>query len=546
MDSSGKKPKRKIGRNEPCPCGSGKKYKKCHGAFPELVVVDTSRKDELPDSLKQKIAEMEALRKQRNQQQGLGRGIISTDFKGHKFVAVGNRVYWSDKWKTFHDFLFDYIKNVLGSDWGKGELTRPLDARHAIMQWYDIVCRHQRASIKEPGKVHTAVMIGAVAAYINLAYNLYLLSHNAKIQSRLIERLKDPQHFHGAYYETFVAAAFIKAGFELVFENEADGSTSHCEFTATCSKTGNKYSVEAKSREPNKASLKIGNQLYDALKKRADFTRIVFIDINIPDDVSEPRGHDWFDEPLANLKAKEISMTIDGEPAPPAYVFLTNHPYHFSLETADFRWAILAEGFKIADFTGAGLSTIREALRARRKHADIIKLLSSIQEHYDIPSTFDGEFPEFAFQGEGTPRLLIGHKYVIPDANGNEVVGELVEADVSESQKIAYGIYKLADGQSVISTCPLTDAELSAYRRHPDTFFGVYAPTKKRAETPLELFDFFFDSFRNTPKERLLELLADHPEFERLKEESQEELALTYCEGVVYSILNSKDNPFNR
>jgi hypothetical protein len=22
----------KIGRNDPCPCGSGKKYKKCHGA----------------------------------------------------------------------------------------------------------------------------------------------------------------------------------------------------------------------------------------------------------------------------------------------------------------------------------------------------------------------------------------------------------------------------------------------------------------------------------------------------------------------------------
>ena len=23
---------KKTGRNEPCPCGSGKKYKKCHGA----------------------------------------------------------------------------------------------------------------------------------------------------------------------------------------------------------------------------------------------------------------------------------------------------------------------------------------------------------------------------------------------------------------------------------------------------------------------------------------------------------------------------------
>ncbi|HFE66519.1 MAG TPA: hypothetical protein ENJ93_04570, partial [Chloroflexi bacterium] len=22
---------KKIGRNDPCPCGSGKKYKKCHG-----------------------------------------------------------------------------------------------------------------------------------------------------------------------------------------------------------------------------------------------------------------------------------------------------------------------------------------------------------------------------------------------------------------------------------------------------------------------------------------------------------------------------------
>ena len=24
----------KVGRNDPCPCGSGKKYKKCHGATP--------------------------------------------------------------------------------------------------------------------------------------------------------------------------------------------------------------------------------------------------------------------------------------------------------------------------------------------------------------------------------------------------------------------------------------------------------------------------------------------------------------------------------
>lgn len=27
----------KVGRNEPCPCGSGKKYKKCHGATNRAV-----------------------------------------------------------------------------------------------------------------------------------------------------------------------------------------------------------------------------------------------------------------------------------------------------------------------------------------------------------------------------------------------------------------------------------------------------------------------------------------------------------------------------
>ena len=30
--AGGAKPAAKVGRNDPCPCGSGRKYKKCHGA----------------------------------------------------------------------------------------------------------------------------------------------------------------------------------------------------------------------------------------------------------------------------------------------------------------------------------------------------------------------------------------------------------------------------------------------------------------------------------------------------------------------------------
>lgn len=33
-DPAIQKPKRKVGRNDPCPCGSGKKYKKCCGSHP--------------------------------------------------------------------------------------------------------------------------------------------------------------------------------------------------------------------------------------------------------------------------------------------------------------------------------------------------------------------------------------------------------------------------------------------------------------------------------------------------------------------------------
>ncbi|MCL5671733.1 MAG: SEC-C metal-binding domain-containing protein [Acidobacteria bacterium] len=41
--------KEKIGRNDPCPCGSGKKYKKCHGA-PTAVAATTGKASAPPPS----------------------------------------------------------------------------------------------------------------------------------------------------------------------------------------------------------------------------------------------------------------------------------------------------------------------------------------------------------------------------------------------------------------------------------------------------------------------------------------------------------------
>lgn len=82
---------------------------------------------------------------QRVAQQGLGRPIISAEIGGRRVVAVGNKLYYI-KGKTFHDFLGDYLRDVLDAAWGNTELKKPLSDRHPILQWYDSICNLQRRS----------------------------------------------------------------------------------------------------------------------------------------------------------------------------------------------------------------------------------------------------------------------------------------------------------------------------------------------------------------------------------------------------------------
>ena len=88
---------------------------------------------------------------------------------------------------------------------------------------------------KVRGKRNEAPATGVTSAYLALAYGLYSLEHNAKVQGILLKRLNNHDQFYGAYYETSIAAALIRAGFTIEFEDETDGSTSHCELTATFS-----------------------------------------------------------------------------------------------------------------------------------------------------------------------------------------------------------------------------------------------------------------------------------------------------------------------
>jgi len=538
----------KVGRNEPCPCGSGKKYKKCHGRN-DLKNTRESfpfNRADIEKMLKQKKAK----EIQRTQQQGRGRPIISTLYQGYRLVFVGNRVYWNkeEKWRTFPSFLDTYLIQVFGEKWGKAELKKDLKERHPVIQWHDSVWKERKKVSKQAGELIETPVTGAMFAYLALAYNLYLIAHNVQLvhgkglHARLIKRLKDKDSFYPAFYETMVAASFIKAGFQIELENEDDPVSNHAEFTAISPKTKLKYSVEAKHRQMGKQHTAIRNQLFNALKKELPHNRVIFINLNVPDNITTGGRLKWLDDVLRQMRKGENTITINGKPAPPAYVFVTNHPFLYNLDSFGFPPAAVAEGFKIADFKlDTAFSNLREALKSREKHIDMLDLIQGMKEYDQIPQTFDGEIPEYAFGEIKEPRLKIGNKYLVPDASGQEVAGILEDAVVMEKERKVYGLYRLDNGKQIMAACPLSQKEFEAFKQHPDTFFGVYKKHKSEARDPLELFDFFYNVYSKTVKEKLLKFMEGHHDYRQLKNKSQEELAFNYCERLVYSAMKLKE-----
>lgn len=113
----------KVGRNQPCPCNSGKKYKRCHGRYGGF-----------PGPLPKPQPAFNAAEFVRQQQQGKGRPIVSFKDAKNQMVAVGNTVHWSTNWKTFPDFLMDYIKGKLGKDWITAEIAKAPQQQHPLVQ----------------------------------------------------------------------------------------------------------------------------------------------------------------------------------------------------------------------------------------------------------------------------------------------------------------------------------------------------------------------------------------------------------------------------
>lgn len=502
----------------------------------------------LPSHIVDKIQRRASDEAIRTAQQGRGRPIVSAEVGDYKVVATGNTIHWGKNWKTFTDFLCDYIAKTLGSEWGNAELAKPLEERHTILKWYDTFCSYQAAHQEKSRGIYSGPMTGVVCSYLGLAYNLYLLNHNVELQARLVARLKDIKQFQGAYYELIVANCLIRAGFRLELEDEADQTVKHCEYSAQSEKTGIRYWIEAKMRSvvgvlgktnvdgstSNDPTSSLTRHLSEALQKPAPDERMIFIDLN-----TEPlelgKEPNWLDQAVRRLEARERDLREGQE----AYVFVTNIAFHRKLTSSTPGNAFLAHGLGLPDFGKLGEITLPNWLRSKRKHIDAYNIIDSFRTYPQIPDTFDGRPASETFAR--SQRLIIGETYFFEDVGDEGVVGTVNEVAVIESKKMAHVAITTRDSKaSVFLTREMSDAELMDYKKYGDAYFGKAEVNKRECRDVFDLYEWLVEGHSKMSRERLLELAKGRADIERLRKMDKADIVLEICEGLAISVNMTK------
>lgn len=328
VDDSGSELDNKARSNGLCPCGSGRKYKRC-------CLDARTPSPRLLQEVTQRLAAREFAEAHRKATYGDIRPVISAKFHDHRFVAVGSTLHYSPTWSTFVDFVIDYLKHSFGSGWGQAELAKPTEQRHEVMRWYEHFCRHQAEGVAHPNGLSSIPKDGTVAALLNLAYDLYVLKDQGKLQKQVLQRLRRPDHFRGARYELFVAATFIRCGFDIAYEDETDGAAPHPEFSAVDRATGQTFDVEAKAKhrllrgalESTDPPIppRIKGLLRDAARKARTSPFIVFLELAMPPEDIEARPS-WI-KPVQTELAEVVAE--HGSASPFDLVMFTNVPHHY-------------------------------------------------------------------------------------------------------------------------------------------------------------------------------------------------------------------------
>jgi hypothetical protein len=328
---------RKPGRNETCPCGSGEKYKRCCMIEPKPAIPTLAFM--VADANLHRINEQN-----RKQKFGNVRKLVHTEHQGQKVVAVGSELFFGG-WKTPIDFLFDFfIKRVFSPTWGKTELKKPFAERHPVLQWYDSLCKLQAQQTPDANGIYGMMPNGAALCYLLLSYDLFTLRQHEALEKKLIQRLRRKDDFQGARYELHAIATCIRAGCDIEFEDESDGSRRHVELTATHRATGQRFAMEAKSRHrpgvlgfkgdrvpDEQVQVGIRGLIEDAIGKPTSEPYVIFLDLNLPPNSAAPLTQEWFDR-IGGPVVEEFGEA--GGHDPWNMLLFTNNPHHYGDDAA--------------------------------------------------------------------------------------------------------------------------------------------------------------------------------------------------------------------
>ena len=278
---------------------------------------------------------------------GQVRPPISLDYLGYKFVVAGNKVVYQPKERAqfFTDILLTFVQNTFGREWFEAEVAKPRGTRHPVFEARYKAMTYMNAQPRDAQGVYKARMTGPMLGYFTFAYDLFTVQDNGRLDTRLIERLKNCDQFQGARHELFAEATCLRAGFSIEHEDETDGSTRHAEFTATHKVTGQRVSVETKSKHrpgvlgfpgtqqaEGEHKLNVGQLLNDAIRKNPPHPLVVFFDLNLPwltaSRLLEERvpPHPVIQGTLDRIRRRHLGRD------PINLLVVTNHPEHYSAD----------------------------------------------------------------------------------------------------------------------------------------------------------------------------------------------------------------------
>ncbi|WP_246650507.1 hypothetical protein [Rhizobium laguerreae] len=458
----------------------------------------------------------------RQRVQGFGRPIISAVLNGQRLVIVGARSRAIPEALTFHQFLVENMKDVIGREWGGDASKSALP--HPLFRWLKDLNR----SIQTAWPKQNFGMSGSVSALIRFSYCLYLLEHNDKHPASLVARLKQPSEFIPAVYETFVAGAFAVAGATIDGAEDVRSAASKPEFIATFA-SGRRYEIEAKKksawatqpelRDPQlQAELKkwVRNRLYSSAKKELQ-NPVYWLELSLPLTLEQGQAEALNEIARDAVRAAE-DITIAGNPVRPAYVVITNNSDLAGDGVAGGPFFATLVGFAMPSFR-EGEFELEEALDLHDEHRDIRRVIECMKEVDRIPPTFDGT-PEELIGPGGKPVEIVQIGDRIEYVIGTKTHTGRVEEIAAVGESAAVIVTDENSGRQVIGQIPLNAEQAAAASRLGNSVFGKpEGPKHDLGDDLFAIYDRMLEIYEEYPREGLLRHLASHTdlaEFEKL------------------------------